>query len=169
MQVVADGFVAPSKWFFFSFSFFPFLLNFFQMGRFSSFETVMMKKLLNIIQSIPFPSNPIPQHSPQSINPYTSHIQHNIHILTPPTLFTDGIELSPDYKHIYVTDTGVHTFAGKDNATDPANIYKFDITPDGKRLENRQVFAYSERGFPDGIHTDTEGNVYSAMSDGVHV
>lgn len=84
-------------------------------------------------------------------------------------IITDGIELSPDYKHIYVTDTGVHTFAGKDNATDPANIYKFDITPDGKRLENRQVFAYSERGFPDGIHTDTEGNVYSAMSDGVHV
>lgn len=129
----------------------------------------MMNKLLNIIQSIPFQSNPIPQHSPQSINPYTSHIQHNNTHTNPPTLLTDGIELSPDYKHIYVTDTGVHTFAGKDNATDPANIYKFDITPDGKRLENRQVFAYSERGFPDGIHTDTEGNVYSAMSDGVHV
>lgn len=120
--------------------------------------------LLNIIQF-----NPIPQHSPQSINPYTSRIQHNNTHTNPPTLLTDGIELSPDYKHIYVTDTGVHTFAGKDNATDPANIYKFDITPDGKRLENRQVFAYSERGFPDGIHTDTEGNVYSAMSDGVHV
>lgn len=118
----------------------------------------------------PIQSNPIPQHSPQSINQplHLSHTTQYTHT-NPPTLFTDGIELSPDYKHIYVTDTGVHTFAGKDNATDPANIYKFDITPDGKRLENRQVFAYSERGFPDGIHTDTEGNVYSAMSDGVHV
>lgn len=135
--------------------------------RVSSFETVMRKKSLNIIHSNPFQPNP-PTFPPinQSLHlSYTTQYTHT----NPPTLLTDGIELSPDYKHIYVTDTGVHTFAGKDNATDPANIYKFDITPDGKRLENRQVFAYSERGFPDGIHTDTEGNVYSAMSDGVHV
>lgn len=119
------------------------------------------------IQSIPFQSNP-PTFPPINQSLHLSHTTQYTHT-NPPTLLTDGIELSPDYKHIYVTDTGVHTFAGKDNATDPANIYKFDITPDGKRLENRQVFAYSERGFPDGIHTDTEGNVYSAMSDGVHV
>lgn len=160
MQVVADGFVAPSKSLLFSF----FFRLFFRWKGFIVARCDLWPFLLNIIQS-----NPIPQHSPQSINHYTSHIQHNNTHTNPPTLLTDGIELSPDYKHIYVTDTGVHTFAGKDNATDPANIYKFDITPDGKRLENRQVFAYSERGFPDGIHTDTEGNVYSAMSDGVHV
>lgn len=81
----------------------------------------------------------------------------------------NGIELSPDWKHIYVTDTGVHTFPGKDNFTKPASIYRFDITPDGKRLENRQLFAYSDYGFPDGIHSDTTGNVYSACADGVHV
>ena len=67
----------------------------------------------------------------------------------------NGLELSPDLKHIYVTDTGSHTFPDKDNLTDPATIYRFDITGDGKRLANRQVFAYSEFGFPDGIHTDT--------------
>ena len=81
----------------------------------------------------------------------------------------NGIEFSPDYKHVYVTDTGVHTFAGKDNFTAPASIYRFDITEDGKRLKNRQLFAYSDVGFPDGIHTDIKGNVYSATSDGVHV
>lgn len=81
----------------------------------------------------------------------------------------NGIEFSPDYKHVYVTDTGSHTFPGKDNATDPATIYRFDITEDGKRLSNRQVFAYSDVGFPDGIHTDVKGNVYSATSDGIHV
>ena len=81
----------------------------------------------------------------------------------------NGIEFSPDYKHVYVTDTGSHTFPGKDNLTDPATVYRFDVTPDGKRLENRQVFAYSDEGFPDGIHTDTLGNVYSATSDGIHV
>ena len=67
----------------------------------------------------------------------------------------NGLELSPDYKSVYVTDTGTHTFPNKDNTTNPATIYKFDITPDGKGLENRRVFAYSAVGFPDGIHTDT--------------
>jgi len=81
----------------------------------------------------------------------------------------NGIELSPDWKHIYVTDTGSHTFPDKDNLTDPATIYRFDISADGKRLANRQVFAYSEFGFPDGIHTDTNGNVYSGVGDGVNV
>lgn len=81
----------------------------------------------------------------------------------------NGIEFSPDFKHVYVTDTGVHTFPGKDNYTAPATVYRFDITSDGKRLENRQVFAYSDQGFPDGIHTDTNGYVYSGTSDGVHV
>lgn len=141
--------------------------GFFQVGRVSSLQDVIYG--IFFTQYHPFQSNPIPPTFPpinQSL--HLSHTTQYTHT-NPPTLFTDGIELSPDYKHIYVTDTGVHTFAGKDNATDPANIYKFDITPDGKRLENRQVFAYSERGFPDGIHTDIEGNVYSAMSDGVHV
>ena len=49
----------------------------------------------------------------------------------------NGIEFSPDFKHVYVTDTGVHTFPGKDNYTAPATVYRFDITSDGKRLENR--------------------------------
>ncbi|WPH01932.1 lactonohydrolase [Acrodontium crateriforme] len=81
----------------------------------------------------------------------------------------NGIEFSPDWKHIYVTDTGVHTYPGKDNLTGPASIYRFDITNDGKRLHNRQLFAYSDIGLPDGIHTDTHGNVYSGVGDGIHV
>ncbi|KAK5682439.1 hypothetical protein LTS10_005567 [Elasticomyces elasticus] len=81
----------------------------------------------------------------------------------------NGIEFSPDFKHVYITDTGSHTFPNKDNLTDPATIYRFDITDDGKRLHNRQVFAYSDVGFPDGIHTDTNGNLFSGCGDGVHV
>lgn len=81
----------------------------------------------------------------------------------------NGIEFSPDYKHIYITDTGYHTFPNKDNLTEPASIYRFDITEDGKRLKNREVFAYTDHGFPDGIHTDLLGNVYSSTADGVQV
>jgi gluconolactonase len=50
--------------------------------------------------------------------------------------------------------------------TNPSSIYRYDITPDGKRLANRQVFAYAARGLPDGIHTDIAGNVYSACGGG---
>jgi sugar lactone lactonase YvrE len=31
------------------------------------------------------------------------------------------------------------------------------------------TFAYASPGIPDGIHCDTNGNVYSGVGDGVHV
>lgn len=73
--------------------------GFFQVERVSSFETVMRNKLLNIIHSIP-----IPQHSPQSINPYTSRIQHNIHILTPPP-FSQTASNSPPTTNTFTSPT----------------------------------------------------------------
>ena len=79
----------------------------------------------------------------------------------------NGIEFSPDYKYVYVTDTGAQRFDY--NLTRPASIYRFEFTADGKRLHKRQLFAYSDVGAPDGIHCDTKGNVYSSMADGVHV
>ncbi|KAH9844573.1 calcium-dependent phosphotriesterase [Teratosphaeria destructans] len=82
----------------------------------------------------------------------------------------NGIELSPDLKHLYVTDSGYagipHFFV---NETGPASVYRFDITGDGKRLENRQLFAYVDEGIPDGIHADTAGNVWIGVGDGVNV
>ena len=81
----------------------------------------------------------------------------------------NGIELSPDLKHVYVTDSGSSTYSNHDNLTGPASIYRFDITPDGKRLQNRQLFAYADQGIPDGIHTDTAGNVYAGCGDGINV
>lgn len=79
----------------------------------------------------------------------------------------NGIEFSPDFKTVYITDTGAQEFG--QNFTRPATIYAYDVTKNGKSLENRRVFAYSDNGFPDGIHVDTKGNVYSSCADGVHV
>ncbi|KAF1937453.1 lactonohydrolase [Clathrospora elynae] len=79
----------------------------------------------------------------------------------------NGIEFSPDLKTLYVSDTGA---AGFDrNLTRPATIYAFDISEDGKQLSGRRTFAYSDNGFPDGVHTDTEGNVWAGCGDGVHI
>ncbi|SMQ47506.1 unnamed protein product [Zymoseptoria tritici ST99CH_3D1] len=81
----------------------------------------------------------------------------------------NGIELSPDWKHLYVTDTGRNQRGNETrDYVNPANIYRFDIAADGG-LENRHVFAYTSGGIPDGIHTDTMGNVYSGLNDGVYV
>ena len=89
----------------------------------------------------------------------------------------NGLCFSPDYKKLYVADTGASHY---DNA--PKNIWVFDV--DGKKLKNRKEFASmkmkmkdgtEQAGFADGIRCDTEGNVWAAAGwvgdgyDGVHV
>ncbi|KAF2644646.1 calcium-dependent phosphotriesterase [Massarina eburnea CBS 473.64] len=79
----------------------------------------------------------------------------------------NGLEFSPDLKTLYVTDTGAQEFG--QNLTRPATIYAFDILPDARTLGNRRTFAYVDNGFPDGIHADTDGNVWAGCGDGLHV
>ncbi|KAF6833777.1 SMP-30/Gluconolaconase/LRE-like region [Colletotrichum musicola] len=78
----------------------------------------------------------------------------------------NGIEFSPDLKTLYVSDTGAQRYTA--NLTGPATIYAFDVV-DGKRLANKRIFAFADTGFPDGVHTDTGGNVWAGCGDGVHV
>jgi gluconolactonase len=79
---------------------------------------------------------------------------------------SNGLEFSPDLKTLYVTDTGAQHFTA--NTSRPATIYAFDVI-DEKLLANRRTFAYVDDGFPDGIHTDTDGNVWAGCGDGLHV
>lgn len=46
--------------------------------------------------------------------------------------------------------------------------YRYDVADDGT-FNNRQTFAYVSPGIPDGIHCDSQGNVYAGCGDGVHV
>jgi gluconolactonase len=82
----------------------------------------------------------------------------------------NGIEFSPDLKTLYVSDTGAAggPFLGV-NGTRPATLYAYDISKNGKHVSNRRVFAYSDNGFPDGVHTDTEGNLWAGCGDGIHI
>jgi gluconolactonase len=82
---------------------------------------------------------------------------------------SNGLEFSPDFKTLYISDTGAAggPFLGT-NLTRPSTIYAYDVIK-GKTLQNRRVFAYSDNGFPDGIHADTEGNVWAGCGDGIHV
>jgi gluconolactonase len=82
---------------------------------------------------------------------------------------SNGLEFSPDLKTLYISDTGAAggPFLGT-NLTRPSTIYAYDVVAK-KTLQNRRVFAYSDNGFPDGVHADTEGNVWAGCGDGIHV
>jgi gluconolactonase len=80
----------------------------------------------------------------------------------------NGLCFSPDYKKLYVADTG---------GPNPRGIDVYDVV--GTKLKNRRRFCSMELngkfGGSDGIRTDTDGNVWSAAGwvgegyDGVHV
>jgi gluconolactonase len=78
----------------------------------------------------------------------------------------NGLEFSPDLKTLYVSDTGAQGFG--QNLTRPATLYAFDVV-NKKNLAGRRTFAYADNGFPDGVHSDTEGNVWGGCGDGIHI
>jgi gluconolactonase len=77
----------------------------------------------------------------------------------------NGICFSPDYKKVYLCDTGA-----------PSDIQVFDLSEN--KLRNRRQFTdmklNGRRGLADGIRADIDGNIWAGASggssyDGVHV
>jgi gluconolactonase len=87
----------------------------------------------------------------------------------------NGLCFSPDYKKLYVAETGASHY---DDA--PRNIQVYDIA-DGKKLAKGREFAsmkldgFDKAGFADGIRADVDGNVWASAGwvgdgyDGVHI
>ena len=81
----------------------------------------------------------------------------------------NGLAFSPDYKILYIVDTGSSHKRGH-----PRTISAFDVA-DGKTLANGRIFCDMGNGSSDGIRVDVDGNVWSAAGwggdgyDGVHV
>ena len=91
----------------------------------------------------------------------------------------NGLCFSPDYKKLYVADTGASHYPAA-----PKNIKVWDVV-DGRKLANGREFVSMAlevkgekvAGFADGIRCDTDGNVWSSAGwaeagegyDGVHV
>ncbi len=84
----------------------------------------------------------------------------------------NGLCFSPDYKKVYVADTG-----GPTNGEGPKNIKVWDI--DGTKLKNGREFCKMKlgdrAGVADGIRADTDGNIWASAGwvgegyDGVHI
>ena len=87
----------------------------------------------------------------------------------------NGLCFSPDYKKLYVADTGSSHYP---NA--PEQIKVWNIV-DEKRLEGGRVFTsmkldgFDKAGFADGIRADVDGNIWASAGwvgdgyDGVHI
>jgi len=86
----------------------------------------------------------------------------------------NGLCFSPDYKKLYIADTGASHYPEA-----PKNIKVWDVV-DGTKLRNGREFAsmYLEgkgAGFADGIRADVDGNIWAGMGwvgegyDGVHI
>ncbi|SSC72862.1 unnamed protein product [Ciceribacter sp. T2.26MG-112.2] len=74
----------------------------------------------------------------------------------------NGLAFSPDETMLYVADS-----ARSHDETAPSHIRVFDVE-DGTRLVNGRVFCDLDNGIPDGLRTDTAGNVWTSAGDGVH-
>lgn len=86
----------------------------------------------------------------------------------------NGLCFSPDYKKVYVADTGSTHYEQA-----PKNIKVWDVV-DGKTLRGGKEFCSMNlpgkgAGLADGIRCDTEGNIWSSAGwvgdgyDGVHI
>ena len=86
----------------------------------------------------------------------------------------NGLCFSPDYKKLYVADTGATHYPDA-----PRNIKVWDVA-DGKSLRNGKQFVSMElpgvgAGLADGIRADIDGNLWASAGwvgdgyDGVHI
>ena len=85
----------------------------------------------------------------------------------------NGLCFSPDYKKLYVSDTG-----SVDQGDAPKNIKVWDVV-DGQKLRTGREFASMEldgqAGLADGIRADVDGNIWASAGwvgdgyDGVHI
>jgi gluconolactonase len=88
------------------------------------------------------------------------------------TFKPNGLCFSPDYKLLYIADTGISHYP---NAK--SQIWVYDV--DGAKLKNPRTFVSMEwngkTGFSDGIRCDEDGNIWSSAGwvgdgyDGVHI
>ena len=70
-------------------------------------------------------------------------------------LRTNGIILSPDEKHLYVTNVGT--------------VVEFDVQPDGSLTNQRDFAKLQEKTAGDGSAVDADGRVYVSTGPGVQV
>ncbi|KAK3710086.1 hypothetical protein LTR37_010517 [Vermiconidia calcicola] len=89
----------------------------------------------------------------------------------------NGIAMSPDGKHIYITETGAVTGSivrggppgSPFNQTGPRAIYKFDLIDGGTHVTNKRPIWYAQDWVPDGIKMAANGDIITGSGPGVDI
>lgn len=92
------------------------------------------------------------------IDPVTGKLDARISDFVQP----NGLAFSPDEKTLYVAESG-----SSHDPDVPSVIRAFTLDGVGNVLSS-SVFAEIDRGLPDGMRVDDEGNLWSSAADGVH-
>jgi gluconolactonase len=81
----------------------------------------------------------------------------------------NGLCFSPDYKRLYIVDTGATHYPDA-----PRNIRVYDVA-DARTLRNGREFVSTGKGMADGIRADVDGNIWAGTGwvgpgyDGVQI
>ncbi len=70
----------------------------------------------------------------------------------------NGIVFSPDEKYLYVADSGAAE-PGNIDFNKPHHVKRYDVDMSGN-LRNGMIFCEIEKGFPDGMAVDVNGNLF---------
>jgi gluconolactonase len=92
------------------------------------------------------------------LDPRTGDLQAAISDFNQP----NGLAFSPDETILYVAESG-----SSHDPDVPSVLRAFDVRQDGSLGPGRD-FAKIDRGLPDGLRVDTQGNVWCSAADGVH-
>lgn len=76
-----------------------------------------------------------------------------VHMLADDVMLTNGLGFSPNGDKLYHSDSARNS------------IYAYDVDRDG-RVSNRQVFAKTRKGSPDGLAVAADGSVWVALAHG---
>ncbi|KAJ5106938.1 lactonohydrolase [Penicillium angulare] len=92
----------------------------------------------------------------------------------------NGIAFSPDFKTLYVADSGAETvpehapavgqvFYNPYNVTDPHVVWAFDVIRDGTALGNARPLHLTHKWLPDGLRVADNGYVLVGVGDGIDI
>ena len=87
----------------------------------------------------------------------------------------NGLCFSPDYKKLYVADTGASHFPEAEREIKVWDVENGRSLRNGRRFASMKLDGFDQAGLADGIRCDTDGNIWSSAGwvgdgyDGVHV
>jgi len=86
---------------------------------------------------------------------------NNVKLMISDIPMPNGIALSPDEKTLYV---GCN-YEGDENHKPAAAVYKYEISSNDSAVFSKVLITFNEDAGPDGIKTDSNGNLFIAVRD----